>query len=78
MTYKQACERGYIGKYEFIKCPYCGSNDLGFDKTKTLYTEDICGLFETVEGTIKCNYCGKLQGYYAYGISEIYYLEELE
>lgn len=77
MTYDEAVERGYIDCHHFLKCPYCESTDIDFDNDENVYNEDICGLFVTVEGTIKCNCCNRKLGYFAHGISEVYYLEEL-
>lgn len=77
MTYDEAVERGYLGDYDFIKCPYCESTNIDFDYDENVYTEDIGGLFVPVEGIIKCNCCNRKLGYYVYGISEVYFLEEL-
>jgi len=76
MTYEEALEQGYIDKYSFLKCPYCGSTLVGFNRDKPVYSEDVCGCFMPCEGTIECHNCKKELGYYAYGISEIYYLED--
>lgn len=76
ISYKKALKRGYIGSYDYNRCPYCGSTDLKTDRNQQSYSDDIAGHYTFVEGGIVCGECHNYQGYISYGCIEPAYIKE--
>lgn len=73
---KKAYKKGYLDKYDYKKCYFCGSTELTVDKNQNCYHDDIGGSPTFVEGGIVCKKCHCYQGYISYGQVEPCYVKE--